>query len=75
MKKFLLAVDHEDHELYILHREFPACLIQVIQTTPVTFWIVDLYDDIEEDDLLKHAFLKDAREFWKQKITDGLDKS
>lgn len=66
MKKFLFAPDHEANELYILHREFPACLIQVIQTTPATFQIVDLYDDIRGDELLKHPFLEEAKKFWKE---------
>lgn len=66
MKKFLFAVDQENRELFILHREFPACLIEVIQTTPVTFRIVDLYDDIAESDLLKRPFLDDAKAFWRQ---------
>lgn len=64
---FLLAVNEEDKELYILHREYPACLIHVLQTTPATFKIVDLYDNISEEDLLKHPFLEEAKNFYKQK--------
>ncbi|MBN8833749.1 MAG: hypothetical protein BGO53_08960 [Sphingobacteriales bacterium 39-19] len=64
--KFLFAPDHTINELFILHRAFPACLIQVVQTTPATFRIVDLYDQIDEADLLKHPFLKEAQEFWRQ---------
>ena len=47
--KFLLCVDRQKNELYILHRLYPACLIQVIQETPIRFVIQDLYDkeDIE----------------------------
>lgn len=66
MKKFLFAPDHENNELYILHREFPACLIHVIQITPVTFQIVDLYDDIDGPELLKHPFLEEAKKFWRE---------
>jgi hypothetical protein len=66
MKKFLFAPDHEANELYILHREFPACLIQVVQTTPVTFRIVDLYDDIEQSELIEHPFFEEAKRFWKE---------
>lgn len=75
MTKFLFAPDHENKELYILHREFPACLIQVVQTTPVTFRIVDLYDDIEQDDLLKHPFLAEAQKFWREYGSKILDKN
>lgn len=64
--KFLFSVDHQAGELYILHRAFPACLIQVVQTVPATFRIVDLYSDIENDELLAHPFLEDAKLFWKE---------
>lgn len=63
--KFLFAPDHETNELYILHRHYPACLIQVIQTLPVTFRIVDLYDEIEESLLVTHPFMGQAKAFWK----------
>jgi hypothetical protein len=65
MTKFLLSIDPEAGELYILHRQFPACLIHVVQTTPLTFRIVDLYDNIEESELLKHPFLDDAKKYFK----------
>lgn len=63
--KFLFAPDADKGELFILHRQFPACLIQVIQTTPVTFRAVDLYDNIEEADLLVHPFWEEVKEFWR----------
>ena len=66
-KKFLFAPDEDSGTLYILHRAFPACLIQVIQTTPATFRIVDLYDEIDENTLLVHPFLEDAKKFYKEK--------
>lgn len=43
--KFLLAVDHEQNELYILHREFPRCLVYVEQTIPANFVVLDLFED------------------------------
>lgn len=64
--KFLFSVDPLENELYILHRQYPACLIHVVQTTPATFRVVDLYDEIENDELLSHPFLNDAKSFWKQ---------
>jgi hypothetical protein len=75
MRKFLFAPDHEGKELYILHREFPACLIQVIQSTPVTFRIVDLYDEINQDELLRHPFLEDAKKFWREHGAKLFDKN
>lgn len=62
--KFLFAPDAATNQLYILHRQFPACLIQVIQTTPVALRCVDLYDDIEEADLAVHPFWEEVKEFW-----------
>jgi hypothetical protein len=35
----------------------------VVQTTPVTFRIVDLYDDIDRDLLMMHPFLEEAKKF------------
>lgn len=64
--KFLFAPDHEKSELYILHRQYPACLIHVIQTTPITFLIVDLYDKIPQNKLLKHPFLEEAKTFFRE---------
>lgn len=51
--KFLLCVDKEENELYILHREFPSCLIYVEQTTPINFVVLDLYEDISEGEAAK----------------------
>lgn len=64
--KFLFAPD--DQDLFILHRQFPACLIQILQTTPVTFRIVDLYDKIDESELVMHPFLEEAKKFWRDHI-------
>jgi len=69
-EKFVLAPDQVNRQLYILHRQFPACLIQIIQTTPVTFRIVDLYDKIDEEELAVHPFLEEAKEFFKQKYLE-----
>lgn len=66
-EKFLLCPDDKNKQLYILHRQSPACLILVVQTVPVTFKIVDLYDDINEDDLATHPFLEEAKAFWREK--------
>lgn len=65
-EKFLLCPDEGKKQLYILHREFPACLILVVQTVPVMFKIVDLYDDIDEGDLATHPFLEEAKAFWRE---------
>lgn len=66
LDKFLMAPNSSGDQLYILHRQYPACLIQVIPTTPATFRIVDLYDKIEEEELVTHPFMEDAKNFWRQ---------
>ncbi len=71
--KFLFAPDHKSNELYILHRHFPACLIQVVQTAPATFRIIDLYDNIEEKELATHHFLEEAKAFWREYGSSPID--
>lgn len=73
MKKFLIAIDHEDQELYILHREFPACLIHIRQEIPVRFIVMDLYDDIDDpNEILQMDFVEEAKMFYKNYI-ESLD--
>lgn len=65
--KFLLSVDHENNELYILHRQFPACLIHIKQETPVRFIIHDLYDDVENPaDILGMPFVEEAKAYYRK---------
>lgn len=69
--KFLLSIDHENHELYILHRQFPACLIWIKQKTPVRFIIQDLYDEVENPaDILNMPFVEEAKAFYKKYAED-----
>lgn len=68
--KFIFAPDAQTNELFILHTKFPACLIKVVQTIPMKFIIVDLYDDVE--DVLEMEFLEDAKMFFK-KFAANLD--
>lgn len=72
---FLICPDGEAGELYILHRKYPACLIHIVQTTPVTFRCVDLYDKISEEDLAVNPFWEGAKEFWKNHINNSQQKN
>lgn len=73
--KFLLCVDKENNELYVLHREFPACLIYVEQDkTPVNFVVFDLFEDDQDKSievLTSDPFKKELREFF---FSQALDK-
>jgi transcriptional regulator with XRE-family HTH domain len=72
--KFLLSVDQEAGELYILHRPWPSCLIQIVQEIPVRFVVQDLYDDIENPaDILNMPFVEEAKEFYRRTATNSLD--
>ncbi len=65
--KFMLVVDHENNELYILHRQYPSCLIQVVQETPMRFVIQDLYDDMDNPaDILNMSFVEEAKEYFRK---------
>jgi len=48
---YLLVPDHANMQLYILHRKFPACLIQVIQTIPATFEVLEFYDFCSKEEV------------------------
>ena len=73
--KFLLCLDKENKELYVLHREYPSCLIYVEQDkTPVNFVVFDLYEEDEDKAvqiLVSDEFKKDLREFF---ISQSFDK-
>lgn len=66
--KFLLCVDKENNELYVLHREFPACLIYVEQTkTPINFVVFDLFEENQEESikvLTSDSFKKELRTYF-----------
>lgn len=71
--KFLLCVDKDNNELYVLHREFPACLIYVEQTkTPVNFVVFDLFEDDQEKSikvLTSDDFKKELRTYFIKQAT------
>jgi hypothetical protein len=72
--KFLLSVDQEAGELYILHRQWPSCLIHIVQEIPVRFVVQDLYDDIENPaDILNMPFVEEAKEFYRTTAQNSLD--
>lgn len=74
--KFLICPDDKAKELYILHREFPACLIWIKQETPVRFIILDLYDKVENvNDILEMDFVQEAKEFYNNIATGFLEKN
>lgn len=48
--RFLLTLNKDARELYILHREYPRCLIYVEQTVPMNFIVVDFFEDEDNTD-------------------------
>ncbi len=74
--KFLICPDATTEELYILHREFPACLIWIKQETPVRFIVMDLYDDIEDvNSILQMPFVQEAKDFFNSIASNSFDKN
>jgi len=74
LPKFMFTVDPLNNELYILHRQFPACLIHIVQETPVRLIIEDIYDEMGNPaDILTMPFIEEAKSFWRsygQTLTD-----
>lgn len=66
--KFLLCIDKENNQLYVMHREFPACLIYVEQTkTPINFVVCDLYEENKKESLeilTSESFKKELRTYF-----------
>lgn len=67
--RFLLALNKEERDLYILHREYPRCLIYVEPTTPVNFVVFDLFEPVEETEeiteiLTSNEFKQDLKKFF-----------
>ena len=74
--KFLLCVQNDKRELYILHREYPSCLIYVEQTLPVNFVVFDLYEENEEEAtkiLISKSFKSELKEFWSRQVFKDLN--
>ena len=74
--KFMFTVDPVNQELYILHRQFPSCLIHVVQEIPARFVIDDLYDDMDNpNDILNMPFVEEAKQYWRDHAESFLDKN
>lgn len=74
--KFLLSVDFVNNELYILHRQYPSCLMQIKQETPVRFIVQDLYDDVANPgDILGMPFVEEAKAFYRNYAENIMDKN
>lgn len=74
LTKFLICPDEESKEIYILHREFPACLIWVKQELPLRFIVLDLYDEMENtNDILSMPFVQEAKDFFNKIASSSFD--
>jgi len=72
--KFLISINPKDNQLYILHRQWPSCLIWVKQEIPMRFIVQDLYDDMENPaDILNMPFVEEAKLFFKKYAEKNLD--
>lgn len=73
--QFLIAVDKDTEQVYILHRYFPSCLIWVKQETPIRFIIMDWYEEGEPDldAILQMPFVQQAKDFFFEQYNDSID--
>ena len=66
--RFLLSLNKESKELYILHREYPRCLIYIEPTTPVNFIVIDFFEDSKDEKaieiLVSVDFKKDLKDYF-----------
>lgn len=70
--KFLLTPDPETNELFLIHKQHPACLIKIIDTKPIILRIVDMFEEIEEGEILEYSFLEDAKHFLRRALTEQM---
>lgn len=70
--KFLLAVSADEKELYILHRDFPRCLIFVEQTTPLNFVVLDFFETDEQKEKSIEIL---TSEYFKNELKDFVSKT
>ncbi|MFC2114066.1 hypothetical protein ACFLRI_01810 [Bacteroidota bacterium] len=68
IQKFSLIVNEVNEEMYILHREFPSCLVHVERTTPNKFKLIKLYEDIEESEVFNHPFFEEMKAFFRKRF-------
>lgn len=68
--KFLVSVDKETQNIYILHRHFPSCLVHVnFESGQPRLIIADLYDDIENPhDILNMPWVDELYDFARENI-------
>lgn len=65
--RFLLCPDRAENKLYIIHTHYPACLIYVVQTTQVSFQVIQNFDN--SDDFIE--VLDAASDFYKGVTSSG----
>lgn len=62
--KFLVCLDKNTDEMYILHREDPCYLVHVKQETPLRFILIESYNDNWQDErLLLHPSINELKRF------------
>lgn len=73
-EKFLICIEPTNKKLFILHRNYPSCLIEITNDFPTRFIVQDLYDDMDNpNDILNMPFVQEAKEFYKTHATKALN--
>jgi DNA-binding XRE family transcriptional regulator len=69
--KFLFCPYEGSNTLFILHRDFPQCLIEVIQTMPVSFKIKDIYALSDEEEIVRLGIIEKVKMFFHEHVIKG----
>lgn len=70
---FLLFVDEQARELYVLHWQGPAFLVHVVQTIPYTLRLVATYGQFTPAQLREHAVWAELEAFLEQRFAKTVD--
>ncbi|TXD47320.1 hypothetical protein [Polaribacter sp. IC073] len=64
ISKFLVSIDKNNDEMYVLHRQDPCYLVHVKQETPMRFILIESYDDEWQDEsLLLHPSINEMKKY------------
>lgn len=64
ISKFLVSIDKNNNEMYVLHREDPCYLVHIKQEIPMRFILVESYDaDFQDESLLLHSSMIELKDY------------
>jgi len=71
ISKFLISIDKEKNEMYVLHRNDPAYLVHLKQEIPMRFFLIESYDEAWQDErLLLHPSINEMKRYITKVFSD-----